>query len=180
MFNEAKDLLEAIKKFEISTDGDSNDEEHDAAVEMADAAHAFLRKTAERNVELAELVDQFEAGEAPSNDTKFRLRRERIDYYLSERSVARADNEYQVPDKSGRYLAIEKNDGDFVWAMDADTLEELAMALDESETSRTGVEVWDLDIDPAGSEASAAQLTPVENVAGFYANGICVWASKRD
>ncbi len=173
MFNEAKDLLEAIKKFEISTDGDSDDEEHDSAVEMAAAARAFLAQTAERNVELAELVDQFE-------DTTLKLRRERIDYYLSERSVARADNEYQIPDKPGRYLAIEKNDGDFVWAMDADTLEELAMALDESETSRTGVEVWDLDIDPAGSEASAAQLTPVENVAGFYANGKCVWASERD
>lgn len=173
MFNEAKELLEAIAKFQKAAEGDSNDKEHDSAVDMATAAQTFLLKTAEGNVELAEFVDQFE-------DTTLKLRRERIDYYLSERSVARADNEYQIPDKPGRYLAIEKNDGDFVWAMDADTLEELAIALDESETSRTGVEVWDLDIDPAGSEASAAQLTPVENVAGFYANGICVWASKRD
>jgi hypothetical protein len=169
MINEAKDLMEAIEKFEMSADGDSNDEEHDAAVDMAVAARAFLRKTAERNVEVADLVDQFEM---------LRLRRERIDYYLPETSVARLDNEYPIPAMPCRYFAIEKSDDTGVWAMGADTLEELAMALDESETSRTGIEVWDLDIDPAGSEASAAQLTPVENVAGFYANGKCVWAAK--
>lgn len=180
MIHEAKDLLEAIEKFEISADGDSNDEEHDSAVEMATAARTFLLKTAERNVELADLIDKFAAREASSNDTKRRLRRERIDHYLPESSVARLDNEYPIPEKPGRYFAIEKSDGNGVWAMHAETLEELAMALDESETSRTGIDVWDLDIDPHGPEADVAQITPVVNVAGFYANGKCVWASKRD
>jgi len=125
MIHEAKDLLEAIEKFEISADGDSDDKEHDSAVEMATAARTFLLKTAERNVELADLIDKFAAREASSNDTKLRLRRERIDYYLPETSVARLDNEYPIPEKPGRYFAIEKSDGESVWAMDAETLDEL-------------------------------------------------------
>ncbi len=48
MIHEAKDLLEAIEKFEISAEGDSDDKEHDSAVEMATAARTFLLKSAER------------------------------------------------------------------------------------------------------------------------------------
>lgn len=180
MIHEAKELLMAIAQFEMSADGDSDDKEHDSAVEMATAARTFLLKTAERNVELADLIDKFAAREASSNDTKLKLRRERIDYYLPETSVARLDNEYPIPEKPGRYFAIEKSDGESVWAMDAETLEELAMALDESETSRTGAEVWDLDIDPEGAEAGDASINYVESVIAFYAKGKCVWAAKRD
>ncbi len=180
MLNEAKELLMAIAQFEMSADGDSDDKEHDSAVEMATAARTFLLKTASRNVELADLIDKFAACEASLNDTKLRLRRARIDYYLPETSVARLDNEYPIPERPGRYFAIEKSDGNGVWAMDAETIDELARAMNESETRRNGAEVWDLDIDPEGAEGNAARITYVESVIAFYAHGVCVWAAKRD
>jgi len=180
MLNEAKELLMAIANFEKSADGDSDDKEHDSAVEMATAARTFLLKTASRNVELADLIDKFAACDASSNDTKLRLRRARIDYYLPETSVARLDNEYRVPEKPGRYFAIEKSDGNGVWAMDAETLDELARAMNDSETRRTGVEVWDLDIDPEAAEGDAARITCVESVIAFYADGVCVGQLKCD
>ena len=58
MLDEAKDLIKAIKKFDKAKDGDSGDEEYDAAVEMEDASKAFMRAVAARNVALAELIDQ--------------------------------------------------------------------------------------------------------------------------
>jgi hypothetical protein len=54
----AQKLLESIRLFNIAKDGDSGDEEHDAAVEMQHAAIAYL-KTDIRDVALAELIDSY-------------------------------------------------------------------------------------------------------------------------
>jgi hypothetical protein len=59
MFYEAaKDLLNSIEKFHLKANGDSGDAEHDAAVEMANAALAFVKQSSARNdVHIADLGD---------------------------------------------------------------------------------------------------------------------------
>lgn len=68
MMCEANKLLEKIAEFDTAVDGDSGDAELNAAFEMKSAAIAFLRKAAERDVQLAELIDEFDEppiGEGP-------------------------------------------------------------------------------------------------------------------
>ena len=60
MSNElAKDLLEAIVVYNRVKNGDSGDAEHDAGVEMQNAAIAYLRSEAINNVDLTDLVASF-------------------------------------------------------------------------------------------------------------------------
>jgi hypothetical protein len=54
-------------------------------------------------------------------------------------------NDVEMPEEVGRYLAVEKHHGEHVWAIFADTLDELASELDSSDTERDTVLVHDLD-----------------------------------
>ena len=65
----ARDLLESIKKWRIASDGDSNDEEHDAGFEMVEAADAFLLSQAARSPELAELIDEYSGDPVETEDS---------------------------------------------------------------------------------------------------------------
>ncbi len=60
MMCEASELLEKIRAFDTAVEGDSWDAELDAAFGMKSAAIAFLRKAAERDVQLADLIDEFD------------------------------------------------------------------------------------------------------------------------
>jgi hypothetical protein len=58
-FDAAESLLKAIKEFDQSTEGDSGDLEYEKALAMKDAALEFVRMVAARDVDLADLVDQY-------------------------------------------------------------------------------------------------------------------------
>jgi len=60
MLDEAKALLESIVAHDKARDGNSNDTEIGAALSLREAALAFVRKTAEQDVALAEMVDEFD------------------------------------------------------------------------------------------------------------------------
>jgi hypothetical protein len=62
MIQEAQELMKAIDAFNLAQDGDSGDSELEAACQMRDAATAFMRSAASRNVELADALDEWEAG----------------------------------------------------------------------------------------------------------------------
>lgn len=64
----ARRVLEAIKKFRAASDGDSGDEENDAANELADAADAHLVDESSRDIALAEIVDEYKL--AGDNDSE--------------------------------------------------------------------------------------------------------------
>jgi hypothetical protein len=58
MLHEARELIAAIKKYDIVKDGDSGDAEYDAGCDLRDAAKAFLFTTSARDIALAELIDE--------------------------------------------------------------------------------------------------------------------------
>jgi hypothetical protein len=70
----------------------------------------------------------------------------------------------EIPEKVGRYLAIEKHGGDHIWGIFADTLDELASELDSSDTDRDTVLVHDLD--------TRHELSPITQTVAFlnYSN----------
>jgi hypothetical protein len=55
----AKELLEAIVAYNKVKNGDSGDAEHDAGVELQNAAIAHVRAEAGGSIDLAELVDSY-------------------------------------------------------------------------------------------------------------------------
>jgi hypothetical protein len=57
MYEEVKELLAKIHKFNTAADGDLHDAEHDAAMEMRDAALAMAKKAATHEVEDGEKLD---------------------------------------------------------------------------------------------------------------------------
>jgi hypothetical protein len=76
MMPEASQLLEKITAFDKAADGDSGDVELDAAIGMKSAAIAFLKKVSERDVQLAELIDEFdERNDAVWNDNSIQFPR---------------------------------------------------------------------------------------------------------
>ena len=58
-FEAAEALLKSIVKFNEVKDGDSGDDEHDAAVELRDDAFNYLLASTGRDVELSELIDRY-------------------------------------------------------------------------------------------------------------------------
>lgn len=91
------------------------------------------------------------------------IRATRIEERLSG-TVALTGNEYQIPRDPGRYLIEEKNNGDTVWAMNADTLDEAADLINMSETERSGVIIFDLDF----TDEDKAELIPSITVTSIY------------
>jgi hypothetical protein len=61
MLQEAQDMMKTIDTFNLAQEGDSGDSEIAAACQMRDAATAFMRSAASRNVELADALDEWEA-----------------------------------------------------------------------------------------------------------------------
>ncbi len=61
MFNEAKTVLDSITSLDNAMEGDSNDAEIDAAQELRHTALALVRRAAERDIALAEMLDEFDA-----------------------------------------------------------------------------------------------------------------------
>lgn len=57
MHAEVKELLDKIHRFNTAADGDSNGAEHDAAVEMRDAALEVVKKTTTHDVKEGEKLD---------------------------------------------------------------------------------------------------------------------------
>lgn len=62
MLEEAQTLLDSIVAHGKAREGDSNDAEIDAAQDLRDAALAFVRKAAERDITLSEMLDAFDRG----------------------------------------------------------------------------------------------------------------------
>lgn len=60
MIDEAKAVLDKISALNKASDEESNDAEIDAAHELKEASLALVRKAAEHDVALAELVDEFD------------------------------------------------------------------------------------------------------------------------
>lgn len=58
-----------------------------------------------------------------------------------------------------QWLAVEYDGDEAVWAMTADSPRELARAIEESDTSRDYVDVWDLD--------SMKQYQIIESIVAF-------------
>jgi hypothetical protein len=56
-----KELLNSIIKFNEAKDGDSEDAELDAAVEMRDAAFSYILASTARDIDLSEMVDEYKA-----------------------------------------------------------------------------------------------------------------------
>ncbi|HEX5426550.1 MAG TPA: hypothetical protein VFW94_23585 [Candidatus Acidoferrales bacterium] len=82
---------------------------------------------------------------------------------LLEDSPAVEENGYEIPATPERYLCIERQSGDAVWAYTDDTLAGLARSIDESETTADDYEAIDLDTD---------QSFNVEmSVSAFYSHG---------
>ncbi len=61
MHSTAKDILKSIKAFNKTLEGPSGDAEANAAIAMRDCALDYLRSNPEGLLELADLVDEFEA-----------------------------------------------------------------------------------------------------------------------
>lgn len=55
------------------------------------------------------------------------------------------ENGFEIPDRPLRYLAIERQSGDAVWAINEDTLADLARSMDESDTKPDDYDIIDLD-----------------------------------
>ena len=72
------------------------------------------------------------------------------------------ENGWEIPQEPKRYLAVEIGENQACWAANADTLAELAKEIDESETSRSGVTVYDLD--------TGNQYVPVTRTTAFACN----------
>lgn len=70
-------------------------------------------------------------------------RRERISEALKDSEAI--ENGFEIPDRPLRYLAVERQSGDAVWALNEDTLRDLARAMDESDTKPDDHDVIDLD-----------------------------------
>ena len=58
MLDVAQRLLLAIDKFDIAADGESNDDEHDAASELSAVAMEMLREISSRDIAIAEMLDE--------------------------------------------------------------------------------------------------------------------------
>lgn len=59
-YETAKDLLEAISKYNKATDGPSGDAELEAGIDMRDCALAFLRSQGGLSVDMADLIDSYD------------------------------------------------------------------------------------------------------------------------
>lgn len=60
MFNEAKLVLDKIAALDKAADGDSNDAEIDAALDLREAGLELVRKVAEHDISLAQMLDEFD------------------------------------------------------------------------------------------------------------------------
>jgi hypothetical protein len=79
----------------------------------------------------------------------YELRLKRITEYVnSSENLASTQTVSQwlyLDEQPAKYLAVEYNGGDVLWAVNQDTLDMLARDLDESETRRDAIKVFDLD-----------------------------------
>lgn len=70
-------------------------------------------------------------------------RRERISDALKDSEAL--ENGFEIPAQPLRYLAVERQSGDAVWALNEDTLRDLARTIDESDTRADDYDIIDLD-----------------------------------
>lgn len=69
------------------------------------------------------------------------------------------ENGWEIPREPARFLALELSDSEPIWAINSENLQNLVRELNESETSRTSINVWDLD--------TGKQHRPIIEITGF-------------
>jgi hypothetical protein len=90
----------------------------------------------------------------------------RLNLHRETAGTAIEENGFECPAEPGRYLVVESNSGDRVWAYSCATLKAAAAQIDESGTERDGVLI--LDLDKLNTEKSnEAQLTPILTVSSI-------------
>ena len=87
-------------------------------------------------------------------------RRERISEALKDSEAL--ENGFEIPDRPLRYLAVERQSGDAVWAINEDTLAGLAHSMDESDTKPDDYDIIDLD--------AQLYLIPVKQTIAFLSS----------
>lgn len=87
-------------------------------------------------------------------------RRERISEALKDSEAL--ENGFEIPAQPLRYLAVERQSGEAVWALNENTLIDLARTMDESDTGADDYDIIDLD--------AQLYLIPVKQTIAFLSS----------